>query len=68
MAVTFAELEARVRGVESRTQRVEEDVTAIIDTVVETRNDVRWLKRAIQTLLDERGLTIRSDGNEEQFQ
>ena len=44
MATTFADLEARVRGVESRVQRNEEDVT----TVVEIRDDVRWLKRAVK--------------------
>jgi hypothetical protein len=48
MATTFADLEARVRGLESRAQRVEEDVTAIITTVAETRDDVRWLRRAVQ--------------------
>lgn len=58
MAVTFADLEARVRGLESRAQRNEEDVTAIVTTVVEVRDDVRWLKRAVQLLLDDRGLTL----------
>lgn len=59
MVTTFADLEARVRGLESRAQRAEEDVTAIITTVVETRDDVRWLKRAVQALLDHHG--IRAD-------
>jgi hypothetical protein len=61
MATTFADLEARVRGLESRAQRVEEDVTAIITTVIETRDDVRWLKRAVEALLADRGITIESD-------
>ncbi len=58
MATTFADLEARVRGLESRTQRAEEDVTAIVTTVVDTRDDLRWLKRAVQVLLDHQGLTV----------
>ncbi|MGQ0842405.1 hypothetical protein [Actinokineospora sp.] len=58
MATTFADLEARVRGLESRTERVEEDVTAIITTVIETRDDVRWLKAAVQALLNHQGLTV----------
>ena len=41
MATTFADLEARVRGLESRMQRAEEDITEIVTTVVETRDDVR---------------------------
>ena len=61
MATTFADLEARVRGVESRAQRAEEDVTAIITTVIETRDDVRWLKRAVQALLADRDITIQDD-------
>jgi uncharacterized coiled-coil protein SlyX len=58
VATTFADLEARVRGLESRTQRAEEDVTAIVTTVVETREDVRWLKQAVQALLDHHRITI----------
>jgi len=58
VATTFADLEARVRGLESRTQRAEEDVTAIVTTVVDTRDDLRWLKRAVQVLLDHQGLTV----------
>jgi uncharacterized coiled-coil protein SlyX len=61
MPVTFADLEARVKGLESRTQRNEEDVTAIVETVMETRDDVRWLKRAVQLLLDDRGLNLPDD-------
>ena len=58
MATTFADLEARVRGLESRAQRAEEDVTAIIGTVIETRDDVKWLKRGVQALLDHNGLRV----------
>jgi uncharacterized coiled-coil protein SlyX len=65
MATTFADLEARVRGLESRAQRAEEDITAIISTVVETRDDVKqltrdaeWLTRAVQGLLDHNGISI----------
>jgi uncharacterized coiled-coil protein SlyX len=61
---TFADLEARVRGLESRAQRAEEDVTAIVTTVVETRDDVRWLKRAVQVLLDHSGLTVEPDADD----
>ncbi len=61
MATTFADLEARVRGLESRTQRAEEDVTAIVTTVVEIRDDVRWLKRAVQALLADRNLSVPED-------
>jgi hypothetical protein len=42
----------RVRGLESRAQRTEEDITAIIPTVIETRDHVRWLKRAVHALLN----------------
>jgi len=58
MATTFADLEARVRGLESRTQRAEEDVTAIVTTVVEIRDDVKWLKRAVGMLLADRNLIV----------
>jgi hypothetical protein len=61
MATTFADLEARVRGLESRAQRTEEDVTAIVTTVVEIRDDVRWLKRAVGALLADRNLTVPED-------
>lgn len=64
MPTTFADLEARVRGLESRAQRNEEDVTAIIETVSETRDDVRWLKRAVQVLLDQQGLTVPPEDSE----
>jgi len=58
VATTFADLEARVRGLESRAQRAEEDITAIVGTVIETRDDVKWLKRAVQALLDHNGLSV----------
>jgi uncharacterized coiled-coil protein SlyX len=65
VATTFADLEARVRGLESRAQRAEEDITAIITTVVETRDDVKaltrdvtWLRQAVQALLDHNGIDI----------
>jgi transposase len=61
MATTFADLEARVRGLESRAQRTEEDMTALITTVIETRDDVRWLKRAVQALLVDGNITIEPD-------
>jgi uncharacterized coiled-coil protein SlyX len=56
VATTFSELEARVLGLEARTLRTEEDVTAIVTTVIETREDVRWLKQAVQALLDHAGV------------
>lgn len=55
MPTTFADLEARVRGLESRAARNEEDVTAIITTVVETREDVRDLKDDVGGLKDDVG-------------
>nr|MDT0660799.1 hypothetical protein [Micromonospora sp. DSM 115978] len=65
MATTFADLEARVRGLESRAQRAEEDITALITTVVEVRDDVRqlardvrWTRRALTTLLRAQGLDV----------
>jgi uncharacterized coiled-coil protein SlyX len=58
VATTFADLEARVRGLESRVLRTEDDITAIVTTVVETREDVKWLKRAVQALLDHQGLSV----------
>lgn len=65
MATTFADLEARVRGLESRAQRTEEDVTAIVTTAVEIRDDVKWLKRAVGALLADRNLTVPEDDSEE---
>ncbi len=37
----------------------------IVTTVVETRDDVRWLKRAVQLLLDDRGLSVEPDDTED---
>jgi len=65
VATTFADLEARVRGLESRAQRAEEDITAITGTVIETRDDVRWLKRAAQALLDHAGTTVTDAGEDD---
>jgi hypothetical protein len=65
MATTFADLEARVRGLESRAQRTEEDVTAIVTTVVEIRDDVKWLKRAVGVLLADRNLAVPEDNEDE---
>jgi uncharacterized coiled-coil protein SlyX len=58
VATTFADLEDRIRGLESRAQRAEEDVTAIVSTAVETRDDVKWLKVAVRALLDHNGLSV----------
>jgi uncharacterized coiled-coil protein SlyX len=65
MATTFADLEARVRGLESRAQRTEEDMTAIVTTVIETRDDVKWLKRAVRALLDHQGLSVEPDEDDQ---
>jgi hypothetical protein len=64
VATTFADLEARVRGLESRAQRAEEDITAVVGTIIETRDDVRWLKRATQALLDHAGVTVADAGED----
>jgi len=65
MATTFADLEARVRGVESRTTRNEEDVTVIIDTVSETLTRVRRLERAMEAIATHLGVTIPDEDDEE---
>jgi uncharacterized coiled-coil protein SlyX len=79
MVTTFADLEARARGLESRTQRAEEDITAIMGTVMETRDDVKqlkgdvkqlkrdatWLKRAVQALLDHDGISVDNVGEDD---
>lgn len=57
MATTFADLEARVRGLESRTQRARGGHHRDRRTVVETRDYVKWLKRAVQALLDQHGIS-----------
>ena len=66
MATTFSDLETRVRGLEARAMRTEEDVTAIVTTVMETRDDVRWLKRAVQALLDHAGLELPPNPGDEE--
>ena len=65
MATTFADLEARVRGLESRAQRAEVDITAIITTVIETRDNVKWLKRAVQAILDHNGIGVDDNAAED---
>jgi hypothetical protein len=60
----FAELEGRVRRLESQAQPAQEDVTAIVATVVETRDDVRWLKRAVRLLLVHDGLVVERETDE----
>lgn len=47
MPTTFADLEERVKGHGARIQRFEEDMTAIITTLVETREDVARLRRQV---------------------
>jgi hypothetical protein len=64
VTTTFADLEARVRGLESRAQRAEEDITAIISTVMETRDDVKWLTRATQALLDHNGISVNGNAGD----
>ena len=39
-------------------------MTAIIETVIETRDDVKWLKRAVEALLADRGIVIAPDDDE----
>jgi uncharacterized coiled-coil protein SlyX len=65
MTTTFADLEARVRELESRAQRAEEDITAIVGTVVETRSDVRWLKRAVLALVEHHGIAVDRTADDE---
>jgi hypothetical protein len=36
-------------------------MTAVITTVIDIRNDVRWLKRAVQALLDQQGLVVEPE-------
>lgn len=53
MARTFADLEARVRGLESRADRNEEDITALITTSSETLTRVRRVETRV-TRMDKR--------------
>jgi hypothetical protein len=36
-------------------------VTAIVTTVIETREDVRWLKQAVQALQNHAGVELEPD-------
>lgn len=55
---TFADLEARVRGLESRLTRNEEDITVIIETVSETLTRIRHLERGVQAIANHLGVSI----------
>lgn len=46
---------------ESRAQRAEQDATANVTAAIETRDDVRWLARAAQALLDHACVAIEPD-------
>jgi len=46
--------------------RTEEDVTATVTTVIETRDDARWLKHAVQALLDHAGVELEPDAGDEE--
>lgn len=50
MAASPAELESRVRVLETRSNRQDEDFTALMDTVVETRQAVATLSRKVDGL------------------
>jgi hypothetical protein len=39
-------------------------VTAVVTAVVETRDDVKWLKRAVQVHLDHNGLAVAPDADD----
>jgi hypothetical protein len=52
------DLQARVRALEVGAERTREAMAAVVATVVETRDDVRWLKRATQQLLAHNGLVV----------
>jgi hypothetical protein len=41
-------------------------MAALITTVIETRDDVRWLKRAVQALLVDRTITVESDNESDE--
>ncbi|WP_291411755.1 hypothetical protein [Actinophytocola sp.] len=41
-------------------------MTAIVTTVVEVRDDVKWLKRAVQALLTDRNLTVPEDESDDE--
>ena len=50
MAVPPADLETRVATLEARQQRTDEDLTSIMDTVLDTREDVKILRRDVGRL------------------
>ena len=50
MAATPADLESRVSTLESRQQRSDEDTATLIDTVLETREDVKTLRLDVSRL------------------
>lgn len=58
MATTFADLEARVRGVESRSARNEEDITALIGTVSDILTAVRRVESIVEAIGGNLGVTI----------
>lgn len=64
MATTFADLEARVRGLESRTSRNEEDITVIISTVSETLTEVRYLKKVTEAIAEHLGVPLPPRDND----
>lgn len=45
-----ADLESRVATLEARQQRTDEDLTSIMDTVLDTREDVKILRRDVNRL------------------
>jgi hypothetical protein len=54
------------RAAWSHGRRHRGDMAALITTVIETRDDVRWLKRAVQALLVDRTITIESDNESDE--
>jgi hypothetical protein len=50
MAAPPADLETRVAVLEARQQRTDEDLTSIMDTVLDTREDVKILRRDVGRL------------------
>lgn len=65
MTTTFADLVDRMRGHDARLARNEQDITAIISTVSETHDTVRWLERAMKVLLDHHGLTVPDEASDD---
>jgi hypothetical protein len=58
MATTLADLEKRVRRLEARQARTEEDQLAISRTVSETAQTVYWLARAATAIADHLGVQL----------